>query len=281
MNKVEHSELYLTTYDDLKLYGQLWQPEDQTKAVILLSHGLSDRSERFVHWAEMFASTGYSFCCYDTRGNGKSEGKRGHCNTFEDFLLDIDLCLADVKNRFPDVPVILYGHSMGGNVMSNYLLTRHPEVAAAIITSPWLRLVKKPGPLLEILARLIYRVLPSLDQKADIIANHLTDNSAVVQNYIDDPLIHDRITPAGYINISRAGEWAIDNAHSLHVPALLMQEKGDRITSFEATVEFAHKAGNRVHFKAWNGMFHELHNEPFREEVFKYILTWMDKELKR
>jgi alpha-beta hydrolase superfamily lysophospholipase len=246
--------------------------------VILLSHGLSDRSERFIPWAEKFADSGFGFCCFDTRGNGKSEGKRGHCNRFEDFLLDVDHCLEFVKSKFPDIPIILYGHSMGGNVIANYLLQRQPIVLAAIITSPWLKLTNEPGELLKLIAKIAYRIIPELDQKANINAHHLTDNHEVVQKYIDDQLIHDRITPAGFVNISKAGLWAMENADQLSVPTLLMQEEGDRITSFMATKEFAKQAGTICHFKKWEGRFHELHHEPFRDEVFKYIVNWIGQQ---
>lgn len=278
MGKTVHSELAITSHDSSKLYGQLWQPEEKAKAVILLSHGLSDRSERFADWAEKFANADYAFCCFDTRGNGKSEGKRGHCKNVEDFLLDIDLCVEEVKNLFPGIPIILYGHSMGGNVIANYLLCRQPKVQAAIITSPWLKLATEPNIVLRILAKIAYRIAPGLDQKANINAHHLADNPIVVQKYIDDPLIHDRITPAGFVNISKAGIWAIENAEKLSVPTLLMQENGDRITSFAATQEFAKRAGKTCHFKEWEGRFHELHNEPFKEKAFDYILEWMGKQ---
>lgn len=275
MGKTIHSETEIISHDGLKLYGQTWQPSIEPKAVILLSHGLSDRSERFAHWAEKFVQHDYAFCCFDTRGNGKSGGKRGHCNSFEDFLLDIDFCLKEVEKKFPNIPIILYGHSMGGNVIANYLLRRQPKVKAAIITSPWLKLANEPNILLRLLAQIAYRIAPGMEQKANINAHLLTDNPGVVAHYIADPLIHDRITPAGFINIQKAGLWAIENADKLAVPTLLMQEKGDRITLFSASEEFATRAGTNCHFKAWEGQFHELHNEPYRDEVFGYIVDWL------
>ncbi|MCF8372283.1 MAG: lysophospholipase [Bacteroidales bacterium] len=276
MGESIHSELEIISHDGLTLYGQIWQPSNFPKALILLSHGLSDRSERFTHWAEKFVHHDYAFCCFDTRGNGKSGGKRGHCNSFDDFLLDIDFCLKEVEIRFPKIPVILYGHSMGGNVIANYLLRRKPKVKAAIITSPWLKLANEPNFLLRFLAQIACRIAPGIEQKANIKAHHLTDNPEVVAQYIADPLIHDRITPAGFINIQKAGLWAIENADKLAVPILLMQENGDRITSFSASEEFAARAGTNCHFKAWEGLFHELHNEPFQDEVFKYIIEWLE-----
>ncbi len=278
MNRIQYSELQITAYDGLKLYGQLWQTTVDAKAIILLSHGLSDRSERFANWATKFADNEYSFCCFDTRGNGKSEGKRGHCNDFNDFLVDIDFCFAELKKMFPNIPVILYGHSMGGNVVANYLLKRQPKIRSAIITSPWFELATNPNFFLLSLAKIAYRLAPGLVQNANINAHHLTENSELVQNYIDDPLIHDKITPAGFINIRNAGLWAIENANSLKLPTLLMQEFGDRITSFEASKRFAKIAGNICSFKEWKGNYHELHNESFSDEVFNYIINWIEKQ---
>ena len=277
--EIEHQELELISTDKLRLHGQVWKPIGSPKAIVLLSHGLSDRSERFAHWGQLFAKAGYAFCCFDTRGNGKSEGQRGHCNCYEEFLDDIDLVLEWIKSTFPDVPIILYGHSMGGNLISNFIIRRQPKVDAAIITSPWLKLSTEPNAILQFLAKTLGKLWPTFNQKANIVAPHLCANKEVVQAYIDDSLIHDRITPACFLSLQEAGVWAINNASKISLSTLLMQEKGDRITSFEATKEFVRNAGSRVTFKEWEGDFHELHNEPFASEVFDIIMDWLNTTL--
>ena len=101
----------------------------------------------------------------------------------------------------------------------------------------------------------------------------------VVRLYQNDPLVHDRITPRLAIDMLRNGEWNLKHAPEFPRPLLLMHGEADQVTSVEATVEFAAHLEHRCTLQIWDGFYHELHNEPEKNEVFTYVLKWMDARL--
>jgi len=90
-------------------------------------------------------------------------------------------------------------------------------------------------------------------------------------------LVHDRISVRMFIGAYTRGEWALANAGKLDRSVLLIHGGDDKLTSVDASRRFAEKAGKNVEFKIWEGMYHELHNEKNRDEVFGYIIDWLEK----
>ncbi len=91
--------------------------------------------------------------------------------------------------------------------------------------------------------------------------------------------MHDRITSAFFINVHFAGQYVIDHANEIKTPLLVMHGMEDRLTSPKGSQEFASNSGENVHLKMWDGLYHELHNEPERQEIFNYEMEWMNKLL--
>ncbi|MCX6247151.1 MAG: lysophospholipase [Bacteroidetes bacterium] len=246
------------------------------KAVIVLIHGLSDHSGRYRHLGAYFAAAGYAMVIVDLRGHGKSFGKRGHFPTYERVMDDITLFIDAARNRHPQLPMILYGHSMGGNLVLNYLIRKTPAVVASVVTSPWLRLNFKPPLYKLVMAMMINRVFPSMTQKDRIIPSYLSHDKAVAKEYLADPLVHNRISVRTYMEITLAGEYALNHADKVGCPLLLMHGTDDLLTSFSASREFIHKVTAEHTFKTWEGLYHELHNEVGKEAVLGFIKGWMD-----
>jgi alpha-beta hydrolase superfamily lysophospholipase len=257
-------------------FASEWSPEGKSKAVILMIHGLSDHAGRYRHVGSFFAGSGYTVIIPDLRGHGRSFGKRGHFPSYDIVMQDISLFLETAWSRHPGLPVILYGHSMGGNLVLNYLVSNKPPVAGAVVTSPWLRLNIKPALYKAVLAITTNRIFPSLTQPDGVIPSFLSHDEEVVRKYIADPLVHSLISVRTYIEISRAGEFALKHADEVACPLLLMHGTGDRLTSFDASREFADKAEANITFKSWEGLYHELHNEIEKEQVLDFIRTWVD-----
>ncbi|MGB2782801.1 MAG: alpha/beta hydrolase, partial [Atribacterota bacterium] len=118
---MKHTEFKLKTFDGLLLFGQSWQPESKPKAVICLVHGLGEYSGRYTHVADALTLAGYALISFDLRGHGKSEGPRGHTPSYEALMKDISSLLEVTNKQFPQLPSFLYGHSLGGNLVLNYV----------------------------------------------------------------------------------------------------------------------------------------------------------------
>lgn len=264
-----------------KLFAWYISPETAPKAVIVLVHGYGEHSKRYQGWAEKFVGQGYAFVTWDHIGHGQSDGQRGHIHHFEQLLLEIDLAVNKAKEYFPNMPIILYGHSMGGNIALNHAIRRCCSVDALIITSPWLRLTKKVSPILDGLVTVLNYIGHFIPTRSSVLASEISHIEEEVEKYKNDKLNHNKITPRLYVSIRRGGEYALKYAKRIKTPTLLMHGEADPITSFEASKEIA-KSIDGCTFIPWPNMYHELHNETVRGLVFEAVIKWIDsKVLKR
>ena len=270
------------SFDGMKLSGYLWEPEETPKALINLVHGFGEYSERYEHWALRFNKLGYVVHAIDNRGHGKSDGRRGYLNSFDDFLKDVDVLVKESAKLYPELPQIIYGHSMGGNIVANYILKRDVNFKGAVISSPWLRLAFNPSALTIFFARIVRRVFPKFTQKAKLDVKGISHDPVVVEKYLADPLIHEKISARMFFEIYQAGNWAIENTDKLKIPVLVQHGSGDLITSHKASEEFAENAvknGKVAEFKEWEGLYHELHNELEKDKIFEFVSGWIEQKL--
>lgn len=268
------------TGKNIKIYGKAWQPDTTPRAVILLVHGLGEHISRYGHVANFFVSKGIAFMGNDRRGHGKSEGKKGHTKSMVYFLYEIDQLIEEAKTRYPNVPIFLYGHSMGGNLVLNYLLRKKDiAVKGVIATGSAIRLAFEPSKIMVAIGKIARRIKPDFTQSNQLEVNHISRDKTVVQNYINDPLVHDKLTSETGLGLLEWGEWLRNNAAlaTAQVPTLIMHGGSDKLTSATGSREFAERLKGDVTYKEWNGLYHEIHNEPEQEQVFKYTLDWLNK----
>lgn len=270
------------SFDGMKLSSYIWEPKDKPKALINLVHGFGEYSERYDHWATKFADNGYVVHAIDYRGHGKSDGRRGHINKFDDFLKDIDVLIKESNKIYPDLPQFIYGHSLGGNIVTNYILKRENNFKAAIITSPWYKLSFDQSALMLFFARIMNKVYPKFTRESNLEVKALSHDKKVVDDYINDPLVHEKISARMFYEIYNAGKWVLDNTDKIKLPVLIQHGNDDNITSCKASKEFAEKAkkiDKDVTYKEWEGMYHELHNEIKKDKVFEFVYDWIEKKL--
>lgn len=258
-----------------KLFAWHLSPENTPKAVIVLVHGHGEHSKRYLPWAEKFVNQGYGFVSWDHIGHGHSDGQRGHIHHFEQLLLEIDFAVNKAREYFPDVPIILYGHSMGGNIALNHAIRRCCSVEGLIITSPWLKLAKKVSPVLDFIVTILNYIGHFIPIKSTISPSEISHIEEEVEKYKNDKLNHGKLTPRLYVSIRRAGEYALKYAKRVKTPTLLMHGEADSITSFAATKEVASMIDSCT-FIPWPNMYHELHNETVRGLVFEAIIKWIE-----
>ena len=268
------TELSWKSSDGLNMYGKKWATDSTPKAIICLMHGMGEHINRYDHVAEMFNKNGYAVIGCDHRGHGKSGGQRGHFPDFETFLNDVDALLNIVSQHYPETKKILYGHSMGGNLVANYLLRRQPKIAGAILSAPYFQLSFKPSPIKLFVGRLLKGIFPSLAMDSGLDSSSISRDNEEVRKYDADPLVHGKVSAKMGIEMIETGQWTLDNVTKLSIPTLIYHGSADKLTSFEASKEFAKKAGNLVTFVPFEGLYHETHNEPEKEEVFKVIIAW-------
>jgi alpha-beta hydrolase superfamily lysophospholipase len=242
-------------------------------------HGLGEHSGRYGHVAEAFGKQGYATLAFDQRGHGKTPGRRGYAPSYDAFLDDIARLIEEAAKRYPDLPRFLYGHSLGGNFVINFALRRKPGLNGAIATSPALKPGFDPPSLKVALGKIMALVWPTFTMPNGLDLQGLSRDPNVIQDYTSDPLVHDRISARLGTDILKTGRWALEQAAGFPLPLLLMHGSADRLTSAQASCEFAKMAGERCTLKIWEGFYHELHNEPEKEEVLVFLIDWMNARL--
>ena len=265
--------------DGTNIFIREWLPEGEIKAVVCLVHGFGEHSNRYTSVAEAFTLENIAILAYDLRGHGLSGGKRGHTPTYEHLMEDISLILAEAKSIHKDLPIILYGHSMGGNLVLNYVLRYNPSIKAVIVTSPWLGLAFSPSKILLFLVKIMSKLSPSLSISNKLDINYLSHDLKNNSDYKDDPLVHSFISTGLFTAIESSGAWAVANSSKFNKELLLMQGSEDHITSLIATREFAKNVKSNITFKIWDGMYHEIHNELDKKKVVAYMLSWIKERL--
>jgi len=262
-----------------KFYGKYFQPKN-VKAVIVLVHGMGEHSKRYERFViPFFNQNSIGVITYDQFGHGLTEGIRGHNPGFEAVLDCVDVMIEKALEVFGEKPIFLYGHSMGGNVVINYALRRAHKLKGIIATSPFLRLAFSPPGWKILLGKILQKIMPSITMGNEVDVNALSRDKNVVELYKNDPLVHDKVSPNYSIVFMETGEWAIQNAHNIGIPMLLMHGKGDRLTSWKASEEFRDKANKNVELHLFKDAYHELHNELNKNEIVEKMITWTNKIL--
>ncbi len=275
---IAHETLTYHTQDGLDLFGQVWSPRgDEPRAVVCLVHGLGEHSARYEHLAEYLAERRYAVFAFDLRGHGHSTGARGDFSNLDALLSDIGLPITEAKRRYHRAPRFLYGHSLGGNLVLNYCLRRESQLAGVVASAPWLRLAFSPPAWKIALARTAAQLRPQFSMATHLdgdVMTHDEDTRAAARR---DRFMHGRISVRAYLATVAAGQYALDHAAAFKLPLLVMQGSADRIVDPEASREFAEQVRADCTLLLWDGLYHDLHSEPEREEVFEAAFRWMEQ----
>lgn len=261
------------------LFASMWIPQTPVKAVICLIHGFGEHCLRYEPYIQLFDNAGFAFVAYDQMGHGQSEGKRGVITSYKHLLGDVQLCVNKAEENFPHVPVFIYGHSMGGNIVFNFMLLQKPEVSGAIITSPWLMLSTSPGFFTQAAVSLLKSIIPNLTVNSGLELNYISSVNEEVEKYKNDPLNHGRISFRLFNSITHHGISAIVNANRITRPVLLMHGSADKITSNKASELASKRNEDLIQYIEWPNCYHELHNETIRLDLSNTVIDWVNTKL--
>lgn len=277
---MKHYEMNWKSHDALDLFAQAWEPSTpQPRSIVCLVHGLGEHTSRYAHVAEAFGREGFALFGADLRGHGRSGGARGHISSIEDFMKDIDLLLEQARLRYPDLPLFLYGHSLGGIQVLYYGLTRKPNLSGVIATSPGLHTALEQQRLKVFLAKALGVLFPTMTLASGLEAKYLSRDPKVVEAYIRDPLVHDKVTFGFGRTMTGVTRWTLEHAGEFPLPLLLMHGKADKIAFPSSSVEFAAALKDKGTLVLWDDAYHEVHNEAEKDEFLKTINLWMGARL--
>jgi len=258
------------------IYYQAWLPEGNVKAVLLIVHGLGEHCGRYMNVVNRFVTLGYAVCGLDHIGHGKSEGVREFVERFEDYTHTLTIYYNMVKGWHPGKPIFLLGHSMGGLIASYYLLDHQVDFRGAVISAPSIKVSDRISRATIILGKILSLLAP----KAGVLAldvNGISRDREVVAAYVSDPLVFHGKTPARLAaELLKAMLRVTAEAEKLTLPFLVLQGGGDKIVDPAGAQMLYDKAGSTDKtIKVYEGLFHEVFNEPERARVLQDVETWL------
>jgi len=270
-----------TAKDGFSIYWKAWLPEGSPKAAVHIIHGYAEHIGRYENVADGLVAAGYAVFGNDHRGHGRSQGRRGHVTSFQEYIDDERQFFHEViKTRCPGSPCFVIGHSMGSFISMNYVEQDASGVNGLVLSGTGSRPgADIPGYLL-ILTRLLSRILPSVHVKSPLPPEFLSRDMNVVKAFVDDPLTYDVITPRLAHEMNRYALIGTQNACKITVPVLI--QLGSRDTAFSGQCELFDRMGARDKtFSLYEGLRHEVYNElpADRARVLADLREWLDRHV--
>lgn len=263
--------------DGLTLRTRRWEPRGEVRSRMILIHGIHEHSGRYAQVATELMRHGIEIVALDLRGHGESEGERAMVESFDEYIQDVRRYVDEVVSQRADVPLVLFGHSMGGLIVSATVVDRGTEgLSGVALSSPALALPDSTPKLLQLAAPYVSKWFPRLPvSKVDV--TKISRDAAVQRQYRADPLNTVRGVRArvGY-GIVHTIEHVRENPGAFDVPLYAYHGTADQITDPSGTQWLAENAATPdVTLRLWDGLYHETHNEPERDDVIGALAEWI------
>jgi alpha-beta hydrolase superfamily lysophospholipase len=273
---LRHSEARGTSH----LYRQSWLPGGDTRAAIILIHGLGEHSGRYSYLAQAFTGHDIAVHAIDHYGHGKSDGHRGHVERFSVYLDGARALLKRVQVEQPGIPLFLLGHSMGGLIAAALLPEAQSQLRACVLSGPALKTENEPSAILSWLNRMLSAIAPTLPMLG-LDPSGVSRDPEVVKAYIEDPLVHHGKLSARLISEMMAAMRAtLARASSVQIPLLIMHGENDVLTSPAGSRQFHEQAGSEDKtLRLYPGLHHEIFNEPEKDVVLADLTQWLEAHL--
>lgn len=267
-----------TAADGDNLAVQDWPlPEGvPVRGVVLLVHGLGEHAGRHDALARRLNGWGFAVRGYDQCGHGESGGARGCLPSPMRLVEDLADVVESLRGRMPDeLPLLLLGHSLGGLVAACFTALRHRPVQGLILSSP--AFDAGFSPLQKLLLATLPRVAPNFTVGNGVQPEHLSRDPAVVAAYRVDRRVHDRVSGRLARFIADTGPSVVARAAQWKVPTLLLYAGADRVVDPRGSRAFAAAAPpDLLTSHCFEGMYHEIFNEPDAQRVYTALEAWVD-----
>ncbi|QED50194.1 alpha/beta hydrolase [Cytobacillus dafuensis] len=258
-----------------------WEAEGEAKAVIVMVHGAMEHHRRYGWLIEKWRLSGFHVIMGDLPGQGMTtRSRRGHIDSFDEYIFEVkDWIQAAYKF---ELPVFLLGHSMGGLISIRLLQEERLKLAGVILSSPCLGLIKRHSKILDMLSLGLNMIVPSLRMNSGLTVDMATRNQDVRDADLNDTLYVTKVSIRWYRELIAAIKLGFEELEKIqNVPLLVMQGGEDLIVNKKTVNDWFNFAPfSEKRFKEWPKCYHEIFNEPEREEVFEYAKDFVNSQLK-
>ncbi|WP_108672213.1 alpha/beta hydrolase [Peribacillus acanthi] len=258
-----------------------WEAEAEPKAVIVIIHGAMEHHGRYRWLVEMWRLAGYHVIMGDLPGQGMTtRSRRGHIDSFQEYLDEVKIWIEAALDY--DLPVFLHGHSMGGLISIRLLQEENLNISGLILSSPCLGLIHVPAKPLNAMSYLLNVAWPSLRMNSGLTIQMATRNDEVREIDVNDSLYITKVSVRWYRELATNIKEAFEKIPEIEdVPILLMQAGEDLIVDKKLVREWFNLIMvSEKQYKEWPNLYHEIFNEPEREDVFNYAKGFVETRLR-
>jgi len=262
------------------IFLRSWPSNNDPIYNIIIIHGLGEHSGRYKEFASFFIKKNIGVFSFDLIGHGKSDGLKGHISNIKDFTDSIEEVLIQVRKRFINTPIIIFGHSLGGCLALNYLIERKSkEISLAIISSAWIETEIQIPKYLLIIQRVIHTLFPKVRLSNRLDTKDLSKDIKIIDKYKNDPLVHDRISLNLLSEINKTIEKIKNKDYNIEIPVLIIHGKKDKIISYKGS-ELISKKIKDSKLKLYDNVYHEPHNDNEKKEILEYYYDFIKNHKK-
>jgi acylglycerol lipase len=277
---MEHNEGFFKGLAGNNIYYQNWLPEGGMKASVIAVHGLAEHSGRYLNLVNHLVPSGYGVHSFDFEGHGKSDGMRGYIRRFRDYTDTLETYTQIITKQHGHLPLFLAGHSMGGLIALRFLLERQRDFTGAVLSGPLIRPKEHVPAIFATLVEILSIIFPKM-RVHSLEAQYVSRDPEVVKAYIDDPLVFNgKITSRLGSELAKTMSLIATKAGEITLPLLIVQGGADKLVDPQGTQEFFGKVQSADKTIAvYDGLYHEVFNEPEKNEVLQVVKNWIDAHL--
>jgi alpha-beta hydrolase superfamily lysophospholipase len=264
----------------VRIVYDVWTPDVPARAVVVLAHGFGEHARRYDHVAQRFGDAGLVTYALDHRGHGRSGGKRVLVKDISEFTADFDTLVGIASREHPGLKRVVLGHSMGGGIVFAYGVERPDNYDLMVLSGPAVAAQDLVNPLVAFAAKGLGLLVPGLPvQQLDFTA--ISRDPEVVAAYQNDPLVYHGKVPAGMGRaLLQVGATMPQRAPALTAPLLVVHGADDRLIPVDGSRRLVESVGSsEVELKIYPGLYHEIFNEPERDQVLDDVVSWITNRL--
>ena len=240
--------------------------DTRRSGAVLIVHGLAEHKGRYAYVQDRLADAKYASYAIDLRGHGEADGFPGKVGSPDEWIDDLAEAVTLVHNAETG-PVFIVAHSMGTLPTLAYLGERGQDGISAVVLSAC---PIAPGQ-------------ATLDALADpeapgIPPSAVSRDPAVVKAYADDPLVfNENVPPECTAAVMMISQRAYAGAASVTIPAHLIHGGDDPIADASGSRDLLEAlASADKTLQVYDGLYHEVFNEPERDQVIGDVIAWLD-----
>lgn len=279
MSESTYREAWIATSDGHKLFTRAWSDDSRSPGVGII-HGLGDHSGRWDRVGRKLQASGFATYALDLPGHGRSDGRRGHVRSWDDYRLAVTRWMEVIRRDDGGRRFALLAHSMGALVALDWAGLNPGRVDALVLSAPPFELYLKPDAIKVHAARLIGFLWPGFTQSNQIPPSLLSHDPEVIRAHRADPLVHFRISARLFLEFQKMRRALAKAAASNTIPTLLVQGGADPVSHCVGCAQWAQSAPDGlVTYKEYPGLYHEVLNEPVGGAILDEVIGWLNEKM--